>query len=70
MRTVKHPDLVKKNHRNPASFALTDLCPQLDKQCLNVTPLDIGAYGTGKNSLKGFLVLSFHARMVPDLGTM
>jgi len=69
MRTVKHPDLTEKNHRNPAAFALTDLSTKLGKECFDIAPLDVGAHGTSKNCLESFPVLSFHIVMVPYSGT-
>jgi len=59
MRTVKYSNLTEKNHGYPAAFALIDLRPKFNKQRFNVSPLNIGANGAGKNSLKGFLVPFF-----------
>lgn len=70
MRSVKYSDLAEKNHRNSTAFALTDLGPKLYKQGFNVAPMNITAQGAGEYDLKGFLVLSFHGNLVPDLGTM
>ena len=65
MRTVKHPNFTEKNHRHPAGFSLAYLCPKFNKQCLNVAPLDVCAYGAGEYSFQSFLVLPFHDGMVP-----
>jgi len=70
MRSVKYSNLAEKNHRNPTAFAFTDLGPKLYKQGFNVAPMNITAHGASEYSLKGFLVLSFHGKTVPDLGTM
>ena len=51
MRTMEDPDLSEKHHGDPASLSLTDVRPQLNKKRLNITPLDIGTYGTGKDGL-------------------
>ncbi len=40
----------KKHHSDPTALSLTDLRSKFDEQRLNITPLDIGAYWTGKDS--------------------
>jgi len=64
MRTMENPDLSEKHHGDPAALALTDVCPKLNEQRLNITPLDIGTYWMGKDGLQGSLVLSSHGEMV------
>lgn len=58
---MKYSNLSKQNHRNPATFTLAHLSTKFDKQCFNITSLDIGARWAGENSLQGFLVLPFHS---------
>ncbi len=43
MRTVKYSNFIKKNHRNPTTFSLTNLSSELHKQSFNITPLNIAA---------------------------
>ena len=61
---MEDPDLSEKHHSNATSFSLTDVRPKLNEKCLDITPLDIGAYWMGKDGLQGSLVLSSHGRMV------
>ena len=64
MRTMEDPDLSEKHHGDPAALSLTDVRPKLNEKRLNITPLDIGPYGMGKDGLQGSLVLSSHVKMV------
>jgi hypothetical protein len=64
MRTMEDPDLSEKHHGDPASLSRTDVRPKLNEKCLDITPLDIGAYWMGKDGLQGSLVLSSHVKMV------
>lgn len=64
MWTMEDPDLSEKHYGNPTSLSLTDVRPKLNEKCLDITPLDIGAYWMGKDGLQGSLVLSSHVRMV------
>jgi len=64
MRTMEDPDLSEEHHGDPASLSLTDVRPKLNEKCLNITPLDIGPYGMGKDGLQGSLMLSSHVKMV------
>ncbi len=50
MWAMEDPDLPKKHHSDPTALSLTDLRPKFYEQRLNITPLDIGAYWTGKDS--------------------
>ena len=67
---MEDPNLSEKHHGNSASLSLTDVRPKLNEECLDITPLDIGAYWMGKDGLQGSLVLSFHVNMVLLLGTI
>ena len=66
MRPAEYPNLPEENHRDPATFPLADLGPKLNKQGLDVAPVDIGAHRAGKDGLKGLLVLPLCAEIVPD----
>jgi hypothetical protein len=61
---MEDPDLSEKHHSDPAALSLTDVCPKLGEKRLNITPLDIGPYGMGKDGLQSSLVLSSHGKMV------
>lgn len=70
MRSVKYANLAEKKHCYSTTFAFTEFRSKFDKQCFNILPSNIAAHGPGEDSLKGFLVLPFHPRIVPYLGTM
>jgi hypothetical protein len=70
MRAMEDPDLSEKHHGDPAPLSLTDVRPKLNEKRLNITPLDMSAYGMGKDGFQGSLVLSCHAKMVLLLGTI
>ena len=62
--SVEDPDFAKQNDRDSAARPLTDIPTKLLKQGLDVPPLQAAAYGTGKDQLKGALVLPLHSSMV------
>jgi len=64
MGSVEDPDFAKQNDRNSAARPLTDIPTKLLKQGLDVPPRQTAAYGTGKDQLKGALVLPLHSFMV------
>jgi hypothetical protein len=45
---MKNADFTKKHDSNPATLPLADLPAKLQKQALNVTPLDVCAHGVRK----------------------
>ena len=69
VRTVKYSNLPKQNHCHPTTFALAYLGTKLEKQCLDITPLDIGAHRTGKIAFRAFwcfrFTLKWHHFSVP-----
>lgn len=67
---MEHPTVIKQPHTHTRTLPLADLGTQLNKQRLNIAPLDIGTYWAGKNQFKGFLVLAFHGEIVLDNGTI
>ena len=67
---MEDPNLVEKHHGYPATFTLTDFCPELNEKRLNITPLNIGADWMGKDGLQDSLVLLLHMGMVLLSGTI
>jgi len=57
---VEHTHFAEEDHRHPTTFALTDLGTELNKQRLDVTPLNIGTHRASVNGFDGFLVLPLH----------
>ncbi len=62
--SVEDPDFAKQNDRDSAARPLTDIPTKLVKQGLDVPPRQAAANGTGKDQLKGALVLPLHSSMV------
>ena len=62
--SVEDPDFAKQNDRDSAARPLTDIPTKLLKQSLDVPSRQAAAYGTGKDQLKGALVLPLHRAMV------
>jgi hypothetical protein len=60
MRTMEDPDLPEQHYSDPAALAPTDFSPKLNKERLNITPLDIGTDWMRKDSFQGSAVLSSH----------
>jgi hypothetical protein len=56
--TVKHPNLLKENHRDPAPFALGDFGAQFQEEGFNITPVNVRAYGVRKYPGERRMVLS------------
>jgi len=69
MRSMKNTDLVEQNHGDSTTFALADLCSQLNEKRFDTAPLDIGTDWSGKNPLKCTFVRSSHAWIVLHYGT-
>ena len=61
---MEGPDFAKQNDRDSAARPLTDIPIKLLKQGLDVPPRQAAAYGTGKDQLKGALVLPLNSFMV------
>jgi hypothetical protein len=49
MRAMEDPHLPEKHHSDPATLSLTDVSPELNEQCLDITPRDIGPDWMGKD---------------------
>ena len=60
MRAMEDPDLSEKYHSDPATLSLTDVRPKLNEKGLDITPLDIGTDGVGKDGFQGSAILSSH----------
>lgn len=69
MRAVKNAYLPKQKYRDPTSCAFFNFSTKVNKQGLNITPLDIGTRRSGENQINNALVLPLHVYMVPLLGT-
>ena len=62
MRAMEDPHLPEKHHSDPATLPFTDVRPEVNEQCLDITPRDIGPDWMGKDGLQGSAVLSSHAK--------
>ncbi len=70
MRSVKYPYLIKQEYRNPAASPLFDLSTKLNKQGLNLTPLNVRARWSREDQLDRSLAPSLHQKIVPLSGTV
>jgi hypothetical protein len=60
MRSMKDTNLLKQNDGNTASLAFADICPKLNKQGLDISPLNVCACRAGEDQFQGSLVPPFH----------
>jgi hypothetical protein len=65
MRAVEDPTVTEEPDTDSGTFTCRDLGPQLPKQRLNVTPLNVTGGGTGKDRLKRSPVFAFHGISPP-----
>lgn len=66
---MKDPDFAKQNDRDSAARPLTDIPTKLLKQGFDVPPRQTAACRSGKDQLKGSLVLPLHPSIVLPTGT-
>ena len=69
MRPVKDANFLKQHNSHATTFTLADLCAKVREERLNIAPLNIAARRAREDQVKGALMLSLHARMVPESGT-
>jgi hypothetical protein len=60
MRAMEDPHFPEKHHSDPATLPLTDVSPELNEQCLDITPRDIGPNWMGKDGFQRSAVLPSH----------
>lgn len=70
MRPVKDPSFSKQTDTHTRTLALAQLRSELDKQRLDVRPVDIAADGSCKYQFQCLLMFVLHFAMVPYLDTV
>ena len=63
---MKNANFLKQNNSYTTAFALADLCIKFGEERLNITSLNIAACRARKDQFQGALMLSLHAKMVPQ----
>lgn len=67
---MKNPHFVEQDDSYPTTFTLADFSPKFLEKRFDIFPLDVCAGRMREDKLKGALVLSPHAEMVPQISTI